>query len=137
MANQWKCPSCGSVLQKPDYWQAMPFAVITGTVRCGGCGAAFGAGEIKSGKYDVGGWGSAGSGSSKEAKPGEVAAGCTIALVFVVAIVGMGIGIWWGPLGHFSTWLKVMMSVVAVIIALGVAVGLGTVAERIAERFSG
>lgn len=72
MGDAWKCPKCGTVLQKPDYWKAMPFSTMVGTVRCGGCGAAYGAREIQSGRYDVGaatGLGSWGGSTSERNEP--------------------------------------------------------------------
>lgn len=54
MKMQWKCPDCGTVLQKPDYWNDLQKEAIYGTVRCGGCNATYSAGDIAMGRFDVG-----------------------------------------------------------------------------------
>ena len=56
MKMQWKCPVCGTILQKPDYWQDMNKNAIYGSVRCGNCNATLNAKDIASGKYDTEGW---------------------------------------------------------------------------------
>lgn len=54
MNMQWKCPDCGMILQKPDYWKDLHKEAIYGMVRCGGCNATHNAGDIAIGKFDVG-----------------------------------------------------------------------------------
>jgi len=109
MSNAWKCPKCGTVLQKPDYWQAMPFSTMVGTVRCGGCGVAYGAGEIQSGRYDVG----AGSSSTSS---GDSVSNRAIVL-WILSFILLLVAVWWRPFGHLGIWWKLGLSIAAFIVA--------------------
>jgi LemA protein len=55
MSDLWKCPNCGTILQKKDQnleAQISRGAVVAGIVTCGNCGAEFGAADVYGGKYD-------------------------------------------------------------------------------------
>ena len=49
----WKCPQCGSVLEKGRMDLALAGATIVGTATCGVCGAKFPQSEVYAGKYDI------------------------------------------------------------------------------------
>lgn len=52
----WKCPKCGTVLQKPSSIPEQAIkggARVSGTVMCGNCQSLFDAKDVYSGKYDI------------------------------------------------------------------------------------
>ena len=50
-SDYWKCPRCGSVLQKGI---GAILGAVVGTATCGKCGAAFPQSEVYGGKFDIG-----------------------------------------------------------------------------------
>ena len=53
MADQWQCPLCGAIMQKPEAWKTMTLETVTGTVQCGNCGGALSASDVRRGQHDV------------------------------------------------------------------------------------
>ncbi len=53
MAAYWQCPHCKAVFSKTDYWQTMPYSVLSGSIRCGNCDATWLIKDIQGGKFDV------------------------------------------------------------------------------------
>jgi hypothetical protein len=93
MADQWQCPLCGAIMQKPEAWKTMTLATVTGTVQCGNCGGALNAGDVQRGQYDVRRGPKAGgeSGCLKGCLWG--CGGCLV--VVVVGIIGLAIALPW------------------------------------------
>lgn len=48
----WKCPHCGAILGRPALPPGGPFGIVSGTVRCAGCGQSSSAADVYGGKYD-------------------------------------------------------------------------------------
>lgn len=90
MADQWQCPLCGAIMQKPEAWKTA-FSEVTGTVRCGSCGGALNASDVQRGQHDVGSRAPtrAGGGCLKGCLWG--CGGCLV--VVVVGIIGLAIAL--------------------------------------------
>jgi len=53
ISEYWRCPQCGSVLQKGSKLFALAGATVVGTATCGVCRAKFAQSDVYAGKYDV------------------------------------------------------------------------------------
>ncbi len=58
MGSRWKCPNCGTILEKsnPDLEaQVRRGVMVAGRVTCGNCRRVYSAGDVYGGLYDLDG----------------------------------------------------------------------------------
>jgi hypothetical protein len=92
MADQWQCPLCGAIMQKPEAW-TMDLSPATGTVQCGHCGGSLNASDVQRGQYDVGL--RAATGGGKGCLKGCLGGCCGCLVLVVVGFVALALLLPW------------------------------------------